>query len=237
MPAATDIALYDEDKRDRGPLSHLVPGACGGWLEAIARYGNLSPAEVFAPAIEYAEGGVALTVKNAESLRVMLRTYGALARGGKIYLPPEGMPFAGQILAQPDLAKSLRPCRRWGRRGVLPRFTGERIVRSVQECGGLLTLEDMSRFKAVWLDPEEIEYRDYRIVAPAPPCQAVQYLQTLKIMEGFDVADMGHNTAETLHRFIETTKLCMADRAEYAAIENPPTRGLLSRNMPPPVVH
>lgn len=227
-PAATDIALYDEDKRDRGPLSHLVPGACGGWLEAIARYGNLSPAEVFAPAIEYAEQGVALTVKNAEFFAGNAADLRRFGEGGKTYLPPEGMPFAGQILVQPDLAKSLRLVADGGEEVFYRGSLGERIVRSVQECGGLLTLEDMSRFKAMWLDPEEIEYRDYRIVAPAPPCQAVQYLQTLKIMEGFDVADMGHNTAETLHRFIETTKLCMADRAEYAAIENPPTRGLLS---------
>ena len=84
-PAATDIALYDEDKRDRGPLSHLVPGACGGWLEAIARYGNLSPAEVFAPAIEYAEQGVALTVKNAEFFAGNAADLRRFGEGGKTY--------------------------------------------------------------------------------------------------------------------------------------------------------
>ncbi len=227
-PAATDIALYDADKRDRGPLSHLVPGACGGWLEAVARYGNLSPAEVFAPAIEYAEGGIALTVKNAEFFAgndADLRRFG---EGAKTYLPADGPSFPGQILVQADLAHTFRQVVEGGAEVFYRGALGERIVRSVQERGGVLTREDMHNFEAVWLDPVEISYRGYRIVAPAPPCQAVQYLQTLKIMEGFDVADMGHNTVETLHRFIETTKLCMADRAEYAAIADPPTAGLLS---------
>lgn len=227
-PAATDIALYDADKRDRGPLSHLVPGACGGWLAAVARYGNLSPAEVFAPAIEYAEQGFALTVKNAEFFAgsdADLRRFG---EGAKTYLPPSGPSFAGQILVQGDLADTFRQVAEGGAEVFYRGALGERIVRSVQESGGVLSREDMHNFQAVWLDPVEIVYRGYRIFAPAPPCQAVQYLQTLKIMEGFDVADMGHNTVETLHRFIETTKLCMADRAEYAAIAHPPTAGLLS---------
>lgn len=227
-PAAADIALYDADKRDRGPLSHLVPGACGGWLEAIERYGRLSPAEVFAPAIEYAEGGVALTVKNAEFFAGNAADLRRFGEGAATYLPSDGEPFAGQILVQADLANSFRQVVEGGAEVFYRGALAERIVDSVQAHGGIMTLEDLRRFQAVWLDPTEITYRSYRIFAPAPPCQAIQYLQTLKIMEGFDVADMGHNTAETLHRFIETTKLCMADRAEYAAVQNPPTAGLLS---------
>ena len=61
------------------------------------------------------------------------------------------------------------------------------------------------------------------------PCQAVQYLETLNIMEGFDVAEMGHNSAATIHRFIEAAKLAQADRAEFAGLDDPPTSGLLSK--------
>ena len=64
-PKATELSLYDYQKQDEGPLSPLVPGACGGWLLALERYGSMDPAAVFAPAIEYAEQGHALTVKNS----------------------------------------------------------------------------------------------------------------------------------------------------------------------------
>mgnify|MGYP006139357815 CR=1 FL=1 len=227
-PAATDIALYDDDKRDRGPLSHLVPGACGGWLEALARYGSMDAAAVFAPAIEYAEQGVALTVKNHEFFAGNAADLHRFGTGVETYLIDGKAPAPGQILVQKDLAETFRRVAADGADAFYRGELAERIVRSVQESGGLLTAVDLQNFQTAWLDPAQISYRDYQIFAPAPPCQAVQYLQTLKIMEGFDVAAMGHNSAETLHRFIETTKLCMADRAEYAALANAPTQGLLS---------
>ena len=65
-PAATDIGMYEEDaQQDRGPLSPLVPAACAGWMESLRRYGSMDAADVFQPAIELAEGGFALTVKNS----------------------------------------------------------------------------------------------------------------------------------------------------------------------------
>lgn len=227
-PAATDIALYDEAKRDRGPLSHLVPGACGGWLEALARFGSMEPIDVFAPAIEYAEQGIVLTVKNAEFFAGNAADLRRFKTGAETYLINGAAPAPGQILVQKDLAETFRRVAADGAEVFYRGELAERIARFVQESGGLLTAADLANFQTAWLDPAQISYRDYQIFAPAPPCQAVQYLQTLKIMEGFDVAAMGHNSAETLHRFIETTKLCMADRAEYAALANPPTDGLLS---------
>ncbi len=227
-PAATDIELYDDAKRDRGPLSPLVPGACGGWLEALMRYGSMAPIDVFKPAIEYAEQGFALTVKNSaffEGNASDLRRFGT---GAETYLIDGQAPKPGQVLYQKDLGETLRRVAAEGADIFYRGQIAEKIARYIQEHGGPLSATDLQRFAPAWLTPAKISYRDYQIYAPAPPCQAVQYLQTLKIMEGFDVADMGHNSAETLHRFIETAKLCTADRAEYAAIANPPTDGLLS---------
>ena len=102
------------------------------------------------------------------------------------------------------------------------------MVTFLQQSGGLVTHEDLAAFEAVWLDPISTDYRGYTVWTPPLPCQAIQFLETLNIMEGFDVGAMGHNTPETLHRFIEAAKLATADRAEYAAIENPPLAGLLS---------
>jgi gamma-glutamyltranspeptidase/glutathione hydrolase len=228
-PAQANLSLYDEAKRDRGPLSPLVPGACGGWLEALSRYGRMDAAAVFAPAIEYAEQGFALTVKNARFFADNAPDLRRFPTGAAAYLLNGQAPRPGEVLVQKDLARTLR---RVAESGAEIFYRGEiarAIVRFMEEHNGLLTAGDLALFTPVWLDPVCVEYRGYRVFAPPPPCQAVQYLETLNIMEGFPVGELGHNTAETLHLFIETTKLCMADRAEYAALADPPTQGLLSR--------
>lgn len=228
-PKAADLALYDEAKRDRGPLAPLVPGACGGWLEALRRYGTMDPATVFVPAIEYAEGGFALTVKNHEFFAANAPALRQFRTAAEIYLIDGQIPAPGQVLVQADLGRTLRQVAEGGEAFFYRGEFARRLVRYMEETGGLLSKEDLEEFRPVWLDPIEVEYRGYRIFAPPPPCQAVQYLETLNIMEGFDVAGLGPNAVETLHCFIEATKLAMADRIAYAALATPPTGGLLSK--------
>jgi gamma-glutamyltranspeptidase/glutathione hydrolase len=228
-PKDTDIALYDtDDKHNSGPLSPLVPAACAGWMEALKRYGRMDPAAVFAPAIEYAEQGFALTVKNNaffDGCAPALRRY---KTGAETYLLDGQVPKPGEVVVQADLAQTFRQVAADGGESFYRGEIAERIVRYMAETGGLITHEDLQACEPVWIDPIKVDYRDYQVWSPPPPCQGIQYLEVLKIMEGFDVRDMGHNTAATLHRFIEAGKLAMADRAEYAAIANPPTAGLLS---------
>jgi len=229
-PKAADIALYDgEGKRDRGPLSPLVPGACGGWLEALRRGGTMDAATVFAPAVEYAEQGFALTVKNHEFFALSAPDLRRFSPAAAAYLRDGRVPEPGQVLVQADLARTFRQVAEGGEEFFYRGGFAEDLVRHLEEAGGLLTKEDLAEFQPTWVDPVHVEYRGHQVFAPPPPCQAVQILETLNIMEGFDVRGMGHNAVDTLHCFIETTKLAMADRAEYAAIDDPPTAGLLAK--------
>ena len=133
------------------------------------------------------------------------------------------------MVVQKALAETFRQVAAEGADVFYKGVIADRMVRYMEETGGLITKEDLADFVPVFVDPVSINYRGYEVFAPPPPCQAVQYLETLAIMEGFDVAGLGHNTAPTLHRFIETTKLAMADRIAYTAIDDPPTAGLLSK--------
>ena len=227
-PAATDISRFDTNLQSRGPLSHLVPGACSGWIEALRKYGRMDASNVFQPAIDYAEQGIALTVKNAEFFSGNAADLRKFQTGAENYFPNGSPPTCGDILVQKDLAETLRRIAAEGPEIFYTGSIAEKITGYVQKQGGLLTFEDLSNYRSKWIKPIQIQYRDYTIYAPAPPCQALQYLQTLKIMEGYDVAGMGHNSTELLHRFIEATKLSMADRAEYVSLSNPPSEGLLS---------
>ncbi len=229
-PKATDLSLYSsEESKEVGPLTPLVPGACGGWLEALRRYGTMDRATVFEPAIEFAETGIALTVFGSSLFALrqdVLRKFPASAAN---YLIGGRAPKPGETLAQPDLGRSLRALVEGGEEVFYHGELADRMVGFIQQSGGLLTHEDLAAFEAVWLDPISTDYRGYTLWTPPLPCQAIQFLETLNIMEGFDVGDSGHNTSETLHNFIEAAKLSTADRAKYAAIENPPLAGLLSK--------
>ena len=228
-PADTDLAMYDSlAKQDRGPLSPLVPGACGGWLEALRRYGSMEPADVFAPAIEYAEGGFPLTVKNAMFFAGNANDLRRFPSSASTYLIGGAPPEPGQVLIQDDLAETFRTIAAEGAEAFYRGPIADVMAAYMADTGGLLNKKDLANFEPVWLDPAEVEYRGHRIYAPAPPCQAVQYMQTLALLEGFDIGGMGHNTANTLHTFIEAAKLACIDRIHYTAIDDPPTSGLLS---------
>ena len=226
---ATFEEVGDPESRARGPRSPLVPGACGGWLAALERYGSMDAAAVFQPAIEYAEQGFPLTVNNAEFIDFNVPEMLRHPSTTETYLPHGRAPVAGEIMTQPDLAKSMRAIAEGGADVFYRGEIADRLVRYMEENGGLITHRDLRDFAVEWQEPISVPYRGYRVFAPPPPCQAIQYLETLNIMEGFDVAELGHNRAATLHRFIEAAKLAQADRAEYAGIDNPPTAGLLSK--------
>ena len=228
-PKAAELDLYKSTAdQDRGPLSPLVPGACGGWLAALERYGSMDAAQVFAPAIEYAEQGYALTVINSTFYSGAVPDLLRFKTGGETYLLDGQAPKPGEVVVQKDLAETFRRVAAEGPDTFYKGTIAESIAGYMAETGGLITMQDLADFTPTFVDPICVDYRGHQIFAPPLPCQAIQYLETLAIMEGFDVGDMGHNTAETLHRFIETTKLAMADRIAYAAIDNPPTAGLLS---------
>lgn len=227
-PRAAELSLYDHvDQANSGPMSPIVPGACGGWLAALERYGTMDAATVFEPAIEYAEQGIGMTATGS-------RFFAAVASGlhetsAATYLVDGRAPRPGEVLVQADLAETYRMIAADGPDAFYRGPIADKIVSFLSEHAGLITTEDLTSFTPAWLDPVDVDYRGFRVCVPPPPCQAVQYLETLNIMEGFDVTEMGHNSAQTLHTFLEAAKLAIADRVEYAAIAEPPTAGLLSK--------
>ncbi|MDP6778379.1 MAG: gamma-glutamyltransferase [Candidatus Latescibacteria bacterium] len=230
-PAGVEPGMLDGPKRpNRGPLTPLVPGACGGWLEALQRYGTMDASRVFAPAIEYAEDGYALTVKNHQFSRGNEADLGRYPASAATFLHGGRARRPGEILTQRDLARTFRAIAEGGAEVFYRGEIADRIFHHMAEAGGLLTRGDLAAFTPEWQDPICSTYRGFTVFAPRPPCQAVQYLQTLNMLEAFDVAGMGHNTVESLHMFIEAAKLANADRVVYAGIEKPPTAGLLSKD-------
>ena len=226
VPAAAGPETLDAESVAVGPRACVAPGAPAGWLAALAEHGTLGAEAVFAPAIEYAEQGVALTSYNAQFYDRSAQHLTPEAR--RVFHPNGSPPGANAIIKQPQLAATYRALGRDGAGAFYDGPIGDEMVRSVQEAGGLLTHQDLASVEAKPLELSVSTYRDWEVRSPGWPLTAYEAQLTLNILEGYDLASCGPNTAETLHRILEALKLSATERVAYAGADDPPPAGMLS---------
>jgi len=227
-PAAAGPAGIAEDDLAGGPKSCATPGNLGGWLAALERFGSMPRAKVFAPAIEWAEGGVPLTWMSSRFIEQARPQLGRSAEAQRLYLG-NGGPRPGKVATYKELAGTLRQVVEGGAEAFYRGPIARVIARSVTEACGWLTEADLVAFKVEWREPLRITYRGAELFSVPPPFSAFQMLETFNILEGYDVAGWGHNSANYLHHLIEAIKLGSADRLAYAYSGETPIKGLLSK--------
>ena len=224
---ATSEAFQTTDMQDGEVMSCLVPGACGGWLELLERYGTMDRETVFGPAIELAENGFSATVKNSRFMQDAVPRM--RPTGAEVILSRGRAPLPGEILIQRDLARTFRRVVEGGTEAFYRGDLGSEIAGYVQAEGGLLSGRDLADFRVEWEDAISTSYRGYRVYCPPLPSAGFHILQALNMLEGYDLKDMGHHSEEALHLFIEVLKLGNTDRVAYAAAQDAPLDGLLSK--------
>ncbi|HEX9820414.1 MAG TPA: gamma-glutamyltransferase [Methylomirabilota bacterium] len=227
-PRAADVTEATEDELAGGPKSCATPGNLGGWLAAHQRFGRLPLARVLEPAIGHAERGVPLTFKNVDFFTQARPTLGRSREAERLYWP-NGGPRAGAVVTYKDLAATLRQVAEGGAETFYRGPIARTIARAVQEAGGWLAEEDLAGFAVEWRQPAAITYRGHDVYSMPPPFSAFQMLETLSILEGFDLRGWGHNSVDYLHHLIEAIKLGSADRLAYAYRDDTPITGLLSK--------
>jgi len=224
-----------------GLLAAAVPDAVSTWIEALSRFGTMQLAQVLSPAIDLAERGFPMFERLAaafeRSKEQFLEKWPSSARA---YLPDGRVPAAGEIYVQKDLAGMFRMLvdaeygeQRRGRRKALSAardafYKGEiaeRILAFITENsipdstgkrhGGLITKEDLRNYATRVEEPVSAPYRGHDVFKCGPWSQGPVFLQQLTILEGFDLASLGHNSPEYIHLLIETAKLAFADRETY----------------------
>ena len=228
--AATPDQFANDNDKDDGIRSPLVPGAAGGWLTAHARFGALERAAIFAPAIDLAENGFPVTIKNNQ---FMLNSRDRLRRwetSSRAYLHNGETPVPGAILVQRDLAQTFRTLVEGGIEAFYRGPIGKEIARFSQANGGLITEDDLASYEPTWQEPITTNYRGYDIYCPPLPCSGMQYLETLNLVEGFEMAELGQNSAQYIHLLAEAMKLAVADRTTYAPDPSSPIQHLLSKS-------
>ena len=227
-PRAADAAGCTEDDLAGGPKSCATPGNLGGWLAALERFGTMDRGRVLAPAIGHAERGVPLTFKNVEFFEAARATLGRSREAERLYLG-NGGPRAGGVVTYKELAATFRQVAEGGAEVFYRGPIAKAIARAVREAGGWLGEEDLAEFKPEWREPATIAYRGQQVYSMPPPFSAFQMLETLNILEGYDLRAWGHNSVDYLHHLIEAVKLGSADRLAYAYSGQVPIAGLLSK--------
>lgn len=207
----------DGQKSRFSALASGVPGTVAGLVHTQQKYGSLSLATVMAPAIELAEKGFAVTYPLAYSLEQARQRLSAHPASRRYFLPAGGaVPQVGERLVQKDLAATLRRIARHGADGFYRGKTADLIVAEMARSGGLISHEDLAGYRVVEREPVTGSYRGYDIVSMPPPSSGgIHLVQMLNILEGWDLAAEGHNSAGYLHRLIEVMRRAYADRSKY----------------------
>jgi gamma-glutamyltranspeptidase / glutathione hydrolase len=220
--------------RDSG-LAVGVPGTVAGLAFALRKYGSgkLSLAELAAPAVRLARQGVVVEDDLADSLAAT-RRLSRWPSSAKIFLHPDGAPLRlGERLTQPDLANVIEAVGRDGASAFYQGDVAARIVASVRAAGGDMTLADLQSYRPVEREPVRGMYRGHEIASMPPPSSGgVHVIELLNILEGFPLADLGADSAATIHILAEAMKLAYADRAKYLGDPDQvavPFRGLISK--------
>lgn len=236
-----------------GPLAAVTPGTPGGLLVMLAEYGRLSLAQVLEPAIQMADGYPieAQTASSIEREKARIREW---PYSRALFLTHPGRareaPDAGEIFRQPDLAATLRKLveaeaqalaagksRREAILAAYDRFyrgdIARELVRSVQEQGGLITLDDLAGWRVRIEEPAQVSYRGVEVYKLREWTQGPAMLQALNLLEGQDLRAMGYNSTRYIHTVYQAMSLAFADRDFYYgdiyAPPESPIRGLLSK--------
>jgi gamma-glutamyltranspeptidase/glutathione hydrolase len=230
-PAGMHAGLFDGTIPQRGYLVSTVPGQVAGWDELLRSHGSMSPAEVLADAIHYAAEGFPVSRTLAGAIAGSTEVLAEFPGSAEVFLPGGKPPAEGELLRQPDLAATLIRLAESGLREFYEGETARRIADCWQSHGGVMTTDDLAAHRARVLDPIRTSYRGLTVLEQPPASQGHILLQSLSVVEQFDLAGMGHLSPEATHVCIEANKLVHADKDRYTTDPAfaPLPEGLLSK--------
>ncbi|MBM3177949.1 MAG: gamma-glutamyltransferase [Bacteroidetes bacterium] len=237
-----------------GPLAAVTPGTPGGLLTMLAEFGTMSLKEVLAPALQMAEG-YPIEAQTANSIERAKEQIKQWPYSKKVFLTHPGekreAPNAGEIFIQKDLSITMQKMieaeqaalkkgksRKDAIYAAYDRFykgdIAREIARGTQEQGGLITEKDLAEWKVKIEEPTMTNYRGVEVYKLQQWTQGPAMLQTLNILENFNLREMGYNSTRYIHTVYQAMNLAFADRDFYygdpAFAPEEPMQGLLSKD-------
>ena len=237
-----------------GPLAAVTPGTPGGLMTMLAEYGTMSLKQVLAPALEMADG-YPIEAELANTIEFYKDRIKEWPDSRRVLLPHLGekheAPEPGELFRQPDLAATLGKLieaeqqalkegkdRKAAICAANERFyrgdIAHQLVKAVRELGGLFTLEDFANWRVRIEEPVHTSYKGIEVYKLTAWVQGPVMLQTLNILENFDLKSMGYDSARYIHTLYQAMNLAYADRDFYYGDTSftpaPPVEGLLSKD-------
>ena len=235
--ATREMFLGPDGKPDAGKsrdsaLGVGVPGTVAGLVLALQSYGSgrFTLAQLIQPAIALARDGIIVADDIADTLPRWHQRLTRWPASAKIFSRDDGTPLReGDRLRQSDLAATLEAIAAQGAAGFYDGAVAEKLVQAIQAAGGLVTRDDLRHYRALTREPIRGSYRGHDIVSmPLPSSGGVVLIETLNILEGFDMARQPQGSVASLHLLIEAMKRAYADRARFLGdpgfVEAPVTR-------------
>ena len=194
-----------------------VPGAVDAWVKLSQRFGRLPFAELFEPAIQYAENGFCVSPITAERWAVAAARYREFADFGRTFLPQGKAPRAGDMFACRDQARTLRLIADSSGEAFYRGDLAEQIVACARSGGGLMSLEDLAEHSCEWVAPMEVKYRDVYLHEIPPNGQGLAALIVLGILDQFDLSQYPVDSPDSIHLQIEAMKIAFAEAYRHIA--------------------
>lgn len=239
-PAGATRAMYQDNAGNVianaslvGYRASGVPGTVAGLELAQRKYGKLKWRDVIEPARRLAANGFPVSRAFASSLRGE-KSLAQFPDSRRIFLNNGAFYNPGDTFKQPELAATLARLQQQGARDFYEGRTADLIAATMQAHGGLITRDDLKRYKAVEREPLRGTYRGYDILTMPPPSSGgIALLEMLNILEPYDLAKWGHGAPRTDHLLIEAMRRAFADRAEFLGdpdFVRVPTKGLIAKS-------
>jgi gamma-glutamyltranspeptidase/glutathione hydrolase len=219
-PLAATRDMYLDDNGEviprlstTGALAVGVPGTIAGILEVHRKFGTLPLEEILEPVIRFAEKGAVVTENQASGLRGNRNVIAEISGENSLFSKEYNV---GDTIKYHSLAETLRRIAKNGRDEFYKGETAERLVRFLQEKGGIITMEDLASYEAQWREPIVFDYRGHKIISMAPPSSGgVTIAQIFGMIEEFDLKSMEHNSPEYIQVLVEAERRAYADRNYY----------------------
>jgi len=220
--ASRDMYLNDDGSVDNAASKYTykatgVPGTVAGMVHALENYGTMSLAEVMKPAYDLANDGFPLYTYLEGSLNARKERMLQSPAASKVFYKADGTSYKyGETLKQKDLAWSLKQIMDGGKDAFYKGEIAKRIVADMEAHEGLITMEDMANYVALERPAIVGEYKGHKVVTMPPPSSGgVHLVQIMNMLENDDLKAKGHNSAATLHLYIESMRQAYADRSKY----------------------
>ena len=248
-PLALNAASLETEQLNKGIHAGVVPGLFGGWVSMLQKYGTLSLAEVLASAIAYGEQGHPLEASVSKAIAYGESLYKTLPTSAAMLLPNKYVPAPGETFYMKNLAATFRKVveaetsalkkglsREAALQAAFDRFYKGDIAQEMadfyQQHAGDFTLEDFATYQPTWSHPIHINYRGYDIYTSPPTSRGgLEVAMQLKLVEGYNLHELGRENPAVVHLLAEAIKLAKADVYHYVADParyEMPIEGLLS---------